>query len=67
MNKWSELLIGTVLLIGIVLFTWVSPSWGDFWNFRHAAWEFLKGSIFWIIALVGLLFVLLGINDLKNS
>ena len=67
MNKWTELMAGTIILVGIVLFTWVSPSWGSVGNFRHAAWEFLKGGIFWMVSLIGLLLVLLGINDVKNN
>ena len=66
MNKWTELLIGLVLLIGVILFTWYSAEWGSFWNFRHAAWEFLKGGLVWMVALMGLLFIVLGISDLKE-
>ena len=66
MNKWLELLLGLVLLIGVILFAWYSVNFGSFWNFRHAAWEFLKGGIFWLIALIGLLLIVLGINDLKE-
>ena len=66
MNKWFEIFFGLILLVGIVLFTWASPNWGDFWNFRHAAWELLKGSFVWIVTLVGALFIILGINDLKD-
>ena len=66
MNKWTELLIGLVLLIGVILFAWYSAEWGSFWNFRHAAWEFLKGGLVWMVALAGLLFIVLGISDLKE-
>ncbi len=66
MNKWAELFAGTIILIGIILFAWYSAQWGSFWNFRHAAWEFLKGGLIWLIALIGLVFVLLGINDLRG-
>jgi len=65
MNKWLELLLGLVLLIGAVLITWYSSSWG-LWNFKHAAWEFLKGGVFWFVAGIGALFILLGISDLKE-
>ena len=67
MNKWVELFIGLILLLGIILFAWFSPSFGDFWNFRHAAWEFIKGGFVWFIALVGLVLLVLGINDLRND
>lgn len=66
MNKWVELLLGLVILIGVVLFTWYSAGWSSFWNFRHAAWEFFKGGLVWAVAMIGLLFILLGINDLKE-
>ena len=66
MNKWAELLIGLILLISVILFSYYSVGWGNFWNFRHAAWEFFKGGLVWIIALIGLLFIMLGISDLKE-
>ncbi len=66
MNKWIELLLGLFILIGTILFTWFSAEWTSFWNFRHAAWEIFKGGAVWILALIGILFILLGINDLKE-
>ena len=66
MNKWIELLLGLILVIGVIVFTWYSSNWGGFWNFRHAAWEFLKGGLFWLVLMVGLLFIILGISDLKE-
>jgi hypothetical protein len=66
MNKWAELLLGLILLIGVILFAWYSVAWGNFWNFRHAAWEFLKGGVVWFVALIGVLFIMLGISDLKS-
>ena len=66
MNKWAEILLGMILLLGIILFSWYSAFWGSFWNFRHAAWEFFKGGFVWVIALIGLLFLMLGISDLKE-
>ncbi len=66
MNKWVELLAGLIVLIGVILFTWYSASWGSFWNFRHAAWEFLKGGVIWLVALIGLVLIVLGINDLRE-
>ena len=61
MNKWLELLIG-VILICIAAAVWVS-------NVGHlgtSAWEFLKGGIVWLVIFVGLLFLILGISDLKE-
>ena len=66
MNKWLEIFFGLILLIGVILFSWYSVQWGDFWNFRHAAWEIFKGGLVWMIALIGLLFIMLGISDLKG-
>lgn len=67
MNKWTELLLGLILVIVPIIVAWYSPDWfGQFWNFRHAAWEFLKGGVFWFIVMVGALFILLGVSDLKG-
>ena len=67
MNKWAEILFGLILIIGAILVAWYSSIWwGSFWNFKHAAWEFFKGGLFWFVALIGLLFLMLGISDLKE-
>jgi len=66
MNNWAEILVGLILIIGVILFAWYSAGLGSFWNFKHAAWEFFKGGLMWFIALIGLLFLLLGISDLKG-
>lgn len=71
MNKWVEILFGLVILIGLILLSWSSAvyQWtlfGKDINFLHAAWIFLKGGLFWLAFLIGLLFVLLGINDLRE-
>ena len=71
MNKWIELLLGLVIFVGIILVGWASYVYGwtifgkDF-NLMSSAWILLKGTIFWIIVLLGLLLILLGINDLKE-
>jgi hypothetical protein len=66
MNKWIELVIGLILVnLSIYIFAF-SFQWGDFWNFRHAAWILVKGGIFWGIVFAGILFVILGISDLKD-
>jgi hypothetical protein len=65
MNKWLEILIGLILLVAAVLVWAYSMSWG-FWNFGTAAWEFLKGGIIWFVIMIGLLFLMLGISDLKE-
>lgn len=71
MNKWAELLFGLILFVGAILVAWMSGiySWtifGKDLNFLHSAWIFLKGALFWIVILVGLLLIVLGINDLKE-
>ena len=66
MNRWLEILLGVVIIAVIFAFTWSSPAWGSFWNFRHAAWEFLKGGFVWGILMIGILLVIVGISDFKS-
>ncbi len=72
MDKWSELLVGMILIIipiAVAFYSGPGGPWiaaGISFNFWHAAWEFLKGGIFWFVVMVGVLFVLLGISDLKG-
>ena len=71
MNKWFEIFLGLVLLIGVILVAWYSSaySWvlfGKSFNFLTPAWNFLKGGLFWFIVMIGLLFIMLGISDLKD-
>ena len=71
MNKWTELLLGLILLIGVILIAWASSaySWilfGRNFNFLHSAWVFLKGGLFWLVAMIGILLIILGINDLRE-
>ena len=71
MNKWAEILIGLILIIGMVVIAYYSSiqDWtvmGKSFNFWHAGWEFLKGGVFWMVIMVGLLFLMLGISDLKE-
>ena len=65
MNKWAELLLGLILVIGVIIFAFYSQAWGT-WNFWSAAWVVLKGGVFWFILGIGALFILLGISDLKG-
>lgn len=61
MNKWAELLIGLILINAAILgWAFLPGNWGE------AALQFLKGGIIWIVILAGLLFVMLGISDLKE-
>ena len=61
MNKWLELLLGLVLVI-IAVVVWVQ----NYWGFGTAALDFFKGGIIWFVILIGALFILLGISDLKE-
>jgi len=61
-----ELLLGLILVIGAILLWGYSQQWSNFWNFGNAAWEFLKGGLIWLVILIGLLFIMLGISDLKE-
>ncbi len=65
MDKWSELLLGLILVIVPIVVAFYSQTWG-LWNFWSAAWAFLKGGVFWMIVMIGVLFILLGISDLKG-
>ena len=65
MNKWIEILIGLVLIIAAVML-WAFTKGIGFWDFGTSAWEVLKGGIVWLIILIGLLFLALGISDLKE-
>jgi hypothetical protein len=60
MNKWLELLVGLVLLIVPICAALIFPSWGQ------ATISFIKGGLIVFIALIGLLFIMLGISDLKE-
>ncbi|MBD3247366.1 hypothetical protein GF378_01980 [Candidatus Pacearchaeota archaeon] len=63
MNKWLELLIGLILVVVAV------AEWGlDYTglSFGAAALEVLKGGVVWFVIMLGLLFILLGISDLKE-
>ena len=61
MNKWLEILIGIVLLVVSIY------AWGvDLWGMGGAALTFFKGGLVWFVILIGLLFLMLGISDLKS-
>ena len=63
MNKWIEILLGLILVAGAIYLAWgFAPlaGWGV------AALEFLKGGLVWFVILIGILFLILGISDLKE-
>jgi TRAP-type C4-dicarboxylate transport system permease small subunit len=67
MNKWLNIIIGTILLIiGILVWYFSATYWGEFWNFGEPAWELLKGGLLWLIIFIGLILLILGISDLKD-
>jgi len=66
MNKWMELLVGLILVVAPIWVWIASAQWGAFWDFGSAAWTVLKGGIIWGVLLIGLLFIMLGISDLKE-
>jgi len=65
MNKWAELLLGLILIVVPIIVAWYSQTWG-IWDFWTAAGTFFKGGLFWFVVMIGALFVLLGISDLKG-
>ena len=65
MNKWAEILLGLILIIAAVLVIFYTLPY-RFWDFGHAAWEFLKGGAVWFLIMIGLLFLMLGISDLRE-
>jgi amino acid transporter len=61
MNKWLEILVGLILVIAAV------AAWATFPNsVGAAALAFLEGGIVWLLVIVGLLFLILGLSDLKE-
>lgn len=71
MDKWTEILVGLVLVVGAILVAWESSvySWALFGHnldVLNAAWIFFKGGLWWLVFMIGSLFILLGISDLKG-
>lgn len=63
MNKWVELLLGLVLLVAMIWVAFGDVYEGMIWS---AAWTVLIGCVFWIITLIGIVFILLAISDMKE-
>ena len=61
MNKWLEILVGLVLVIAPI-YVWII----NFAGMGSAALTFLKGGLIWLVILIGALFLILGISDLKE-
>ncbi|MDP1729496.1 MAG: hypothetical protein Q8L27_04805 [archaeon] len=63
MNKWLEILLGLILVIAPII-EWIANYTGL--SLGAAALTVLKGGIVWGVVLLGLLFLMLGISDLKE-
>jgi uncharacterized membrane protein len=61
MNKWLELLLGLILVIVPVVLA-INNIMGS----GTATIEFLKGGVIVGVILIGLLFIMLGISDMKS-
>ena len=61
MNKWAEILLGLIFLV-VAVYVWGM----DYLGLGTAALEVLKGGLLWFVLLIGLLFILLGISELKG-
>lgn len=71
MNRWTELLLGLILLLGVVVVGWFSSVYGwtlfgKSFDFLNAGWVLLKGGVFWVVFFIGLFLIILGINDLRD-
>ncbi len=56
-----EILLGLILLIAPI-YAWIVNMWGA----GAAATTFFKGGLVWLLILIGALFLMLGISDLKE-
>jgi len=61
MNKFIEILIGLILLV-VPIYAWIT----NYWYLGEAALLVLKGGIMWGLILAGIMFLVLGISDLKD-
>lgn len=60
MNKWIELLIGLILVIVPIIAAINYAGWGA------ATVQFIQGGLIVGLVMIGLLFIMLGISDLKG-
>lgn len=61
MNKFLELLVGLVFLL-VPIYAWIV----NFWNVGSSALIFFKGGLVWLLIFIGVVFILIGISDLKE-
>ena len=60
MNKWMEIFVGLIFVVGAILAGFYFPNW------LSAALVVLKGGILWFVLGIGLLLIMLGISELKD-
>jgi len=63
MNKWFELILGLILIVGAIALVFPGmplATWGT------SALVVLKGGLVWMIALIGLVLIILGISEIKD-
>ncbi len=60
MNKWFEIFFGLILIVAAILGAFYLDGW------LAAALIVLQGGIVWFVLCLGILFVLLGISELKG-
>jgi len=61
MNKYLEILIGLIFLL-VPIYTWITGDYG----FGEAAMIFLKGGLVWLLLGIGVMFLIIGLSDLKD-
>ena len=61
MNKWLELLVGLILLLAPIV---VALQWASTWG--QATLQFIMGGVIVLVALIGLMFIMLGLSDISN-
>ncbi len=63
MNKWIKIILGLLILVlslYLILPGMPLSHWG------LAAWELIKGGITILVVLIGLILIVMGIEDLRN-
>jgi len=63
MNKALSILLGLIFVIAPIL---IVTMWAPFLSWGDAAVEVIKGGIVIFIVMIGLLFLLLGISELRG-
>jgi hypothetical protein len=65
MNKFIELLAGLVLLI-VPIYLWIDGERFNLGFIGPAASSFFWGGLVWLLILIGIIFILIGISDIKG-